>query len=238
MTIDSNHIDELLSLNTLIVEQNNKMLDLVQQGILSTLKGIFILNGTAAVSMLALFTKALIEKEELQYGLLDSTFYMAIGILAAIVASIFMSLGKHCYMQAHSYHSKKLCCEININRLEEMNEYSNINKVKLNEEFMTNKIEHFTKEKIKYDSEFAKIKRFGDYSSFLMVLFVILSCSLFVCGIYKTRESFKIAGDIYRASNKCDEMILEAKEANKNCTELQNELNNLKNKGKAKPLFH
>ena len=161
--------DTIKHYETLAKDYNHDMLISVIDFAKMGLKASFILNGSAAISVLTLFTKALIELPEISSSILDAVFIFALGALSSSIAVILSYFTQLAYQKS---------CAINTTKPI----YALLN-------YMPKK-ENILYETDNNDEESDVNEKNGDWLRILAIIMVVLSFVAFFVGIYTTKNAF------------------------------------------------
>lgn len=201
LELEKTHAEELLKYESMINEMDLKMLQhVIDYSKLGT-KGLFVLNGTAAVSILTIFSNALVKDLSLSNDILISAIIFAIGALCSVVCIILAYFAQIFYQRNSAYNNGMRVIDLLIRQNNDKYHYINSDSLKkchLTLEKTSPKvfkiINDFENIKIKEKESFKEIAnknlKTGNRIRNVCVTISILSIVLFIWGVVNIKNSF------------------------------------------------
>lgn len=154
-----------------------KMMDYTMDLSKIIIKGTFILNGSAAIAMLTLFTKVLVEKPSISYDILLTTYCFAIGALLSTIGATLSYFLQRQYQNDAAQTNDIECYEI-------IEKYHNI--------FNTSSSyrEQISEEKREKQESKEKTSKLSKRWFFSIIIVLIASFVMFFLGITQTVYTF------------------------------------------------
>lgn len=198
MNLREMHNQQIFHKENLHYTEENQMLlhviDFAKMG----LKGVFFLNGAAAISILALFTNVVIQKPYLSIGIFWATACFALGAFFASLGTMFAYFSQGWYQNSSSSYNS-----INKNNLllnqsnEAISEYKKeFNGKNLNQDFNTAKKPYLDaindyqkvleKQIIDLNIDAKKEDKYGNCWRLGAIVTILISYICFFCGIFMT----------------------------------------------------
>lgn len=161
------------------------------------LKGIFMLNGAAAVAMLTLFTNALISRPEISNDILRATYCFAVGALVSVLAVLFAYFSQIFFQYTTAHNNGYLIVHCELERNWEIfkqcfyNSNLSVDEDRLQLVELINQRDELLKNTDNHKKLAAQERKKGELFKYLSIICALISFYQFFSGITHTIDSFE-----------------------------------------------